>query len=68
MEIFDGGMAFEYGPGRVNGIVTGHFADPESSTCVSAIEDVDPPPDADELVATCRTMFVGKEWVSVPID
>ena len=68
MEILDGGMAIDYGPGRLNGIVTGHFADPESSTCVSAIEDVDPPPDAEEIVATCRTMFVGTDWKSVPID
>jgi hypothetical protein len=68
MEVLDGGMPIDYGPGRMNGIVTGHFADPESSTCVSAIEDVDPPPDADEIVATCRAMFVGTDWKSVPID
>ena len=33
-----------------------------------AIEDVDPPPNAAETVATCRAMFVGTDWTSVPID
>ena len=68
MAINDGGMPVEYGPGRSNGVVTGHFADPESSTCEVAIEDVDPPPDPAEIIAGCRAMFVGTDWLSVPID
>ena len=54
------------GPGGLNGIVTGHFADPQSSSCVWA---VDPPaPDAAEITTTCRAMFVATDWKSVPID
>ena len=66
IQVHDGGMGFTDGPGRLNGIVTGHFADPESSTCVWA---VDPPaPDPTEVTTTCRSMFVGTEWVTIPID
>jgi hypothetical protein len=68
MEIQDSGMNVTYEPGRSNGTITGHFADPESSSCGDAAEDVDPPSDPVELVATCRAMFVGTDWESVPID
>jgi hypothetical protein len=67
MEIHDGGMPIEYGPGRSNGTITGHFADPESSSCVYGLAEpgaIDPA----EITATCRAMFVGTDWTSVPID
>ena len=46
--------------------VTGHFGDPQSSTCVWA---VDPPaPDPSEVTASCRAMFVATDWKALPID
>jgi hypothetical protein len=64
-QIQDGGAGLP-GPGALNGIVTGHFADPQSSSCVWAIDP--PAPDAAEITTTCRAMFVATDWKSVPID
>jgi hypothetical protein len=64
-QIHDGGAGLP-GQGSSNGIVTGHYADPQSSSCAWA---VDPPaPDQAEITATCRAMFVATDWRSVPID
>jgi len=64
-QIQDGGAGLP-GPGGLNGIVTGHFADSQSTSCVWT---VDPPaPDAAEITTTCRAMFVATDWKSVPID
>ena len=66
MEIYDDGAGLPDGPGRNNGIITGHFADPQASSCVWV---VDPPaPDPKEITTTCRAMFVATAWKSVPID
>jgi hypothetical protein len=45
-------------------VVTGHFSDPGASACEWA---VDPPaPDPEEVMASCRTMFVATDVSSAP--
>ena len=67
MEVLDGGLGLGTSGGGIDdegfpvtwlgATVTGHFADPESSTCTYGLEE-QPAPDPAEVVATCRAMFV----------
>jgi hypothetical protein len=67
MEVLDGGLGLGTSGGGIDAegfpvtwlgaTVTGHFADPESSTCTYGLEE-QPAPDSAEVVATCRAMFV----------
>ncbi len=66
-EILDGGLGLGTSGGGIDeegfpmtwlgATITGHFDDPESSTCTYGLEE-QPAPDPAEVTATCRAMFV----------
>jgi hypothetical protein len=67
MEILDGGLGLGTSGGGIDAegfpmtwlgaTITGHFDDPESSTCTYGLEE-QPAPDSVEVIATCQAMFV----------
>jgi hypothetical protein len=65
MEVFDGGIKDLVVPRAGRALVTGHFDDPQATSCVNAL--LDPPrPDPSLVVLNCRSMFVATDLKAAP--
>lgn len=64
IEFLDGGIGGLGLPTHGRGLVTGHFDDPQATTCSWAVEP--PAPDPALVVVSCRAMFVATDLTGGP--